>query len=170
MRAVCQEKTERRSIPALCLFIAIAFLFALRERKCGPGCRISMKTAFSSPEGCAVARRGRKNVEKRKTKMGMGAAHPTETQKNRAQVDPCTLSFEIESFFFSVFAKCGSPIILRSWIPAYPALHAAPSAVCRRTWHRTLRCSWRLPAKASCPRPEWSAGIPAKPRLQCLPG
>jgi hypothetical protein len=25
-----------------------------------------MKTAFSSPEGCAVARRGRKNVEKEK--------------------------------------------------------------------------------------------------------
>jgi hypothetical protein len=37
-----------------------------------------MKPAFSSAEGCAAARRGRKNVEKRKTIMGMGEAHPNQ--------------------------------------------------------------------------------------------
>jgi hypothetical protein len=51
----------------------IVFLFALRG---GKGGWISMKTAFSLPEGCTDVRRGRKNAEKRKTKTGMGAAHP----------------------------------------------------------------------------------------------
>ena len=48
-------------------------------------------------------------------------------------------------------------LIPRSSLRGCRALRAKPSAVCRRTWHRILRCPWRLRATAPCPHRGWRA-------------
>jgi hypothetical protein len=76
-----------------------------------------MKTAFSSSEGCTVVRRGRKNVEKRKTMMGMGAAHPKKQRETGCALRQHPVFLTLICFSFRSSRNTTAPgIVIFRWI------------------------------------------------------